>query len=110
MLSTIFLSSSSIKESSVFFPSIKLKIEFFSLLLKASYNSLFIFNYFSLSMAVIVSLSLQEIFGIIGVPRYSPIRASTCFLIKGVKCKVVGVLAPYTSSKYLNYSLSLIPL
>jgi len=53
-------------------------------------------------MLLIVSESLQNIFGIIGVPKYSPINASTCFLIKGVKCKLVGVFAPYTSSRYLN--------
>ena len=45
---------------------------------------------------------LQYILGSIGVPKYSPIKASMCFLIRGVKCMVVGVLTPYTSSKYLN--------
>jgi hypothetical protein len=42
----------------------------------------------------IVSLSLQDILGIIGVPKYSPINTSICFLINGVKCKVVGVFFP----------------
>nr|DAR42975.1 MAG TPA: hypothetical protein [Caudoviricetes sp.] len=45
-------------------------------------------------MLDIVLLSLHDIFGIIGVPKYSPIKASICFLINGVKCKVVGVLVP----------------
>jgi hypothetical protein len=61
-------------------------------------------------MLFIVSLSLQNTFGIIGVPKYSPIIASTCFLISGVKVIVVGVLVPNFSSRYLNYSGSLIPL
>ena len=43
---------------------------------------------FSLVIALIVSVSLHEIFGIIGVPRYSPTKASTCFFNKGVNSVV----------------------
>ena len=39
-------------------------------------------------------LDFQKILGIIGVPKYSPIKASICFLINGVKFRVVGVLTP----------------
>ena len=34
------------------------------------------------------------IFGIIGVPRNSPIKASTCFLIRGVNSTEVGLPIP----------------
>nr|DAF44335.1 MAG TPA: hypothetical protein [Podoviridae sp. ct8Lf7] len=69
-----------------------------------------IFNYFSLVIFVIVSESLQDILGSIGVPRYSPTRASTCFFNSGVNSTDVGEPIPKFSSKYLNYSGSLFPL
>jgi hypothetical protein len=54
--------------------------------------------------------SLQVIFGNIGVPKYSPIKASTCFFNKGVNSTEVGLPIPKFSSKYLNYSESRFPL
>jgi hypothetical protein len=61
-------------------------------------------------MLEIVFLSLQVTLGNIGTPKYSPIKASTCFLINGVNSTEVGLPIPKFSSKYLNYSASLIPL
>jgi len=100
--STILLSYYSTKPSFILFPSIKLRIEFLRCFYRYPCSLEAIFNCFSLFILLIVSLSLQITLGIIGVPKYSPIKASICFLINGVKCKVVGVLAPYTSSRYLN--------
>ena len=68
-----------------------------------------IYKDFSLVIALMVSLSLQLTFGKIGVPRYSPIKASMCFLTIGVILTEVGLPIPKFSSRYLNYSSSLIP-
>jgi hypothetical protein len=54
--------------------------------------------------------SLQETLGIIGVPRYSPIKASICFLIRGINSTDVGCPIPKFSSKDLCYSASRFPL
>nr|DAG30395.1 MAG TPA: hypothetical protein [Bacteriophage sp.]DAV59988.1 MAG TPA: hypothetical protein [Caudoviricetes sp.]DAX00488.1 MAG TPA: hypothetical protein [Bacteriophage sp.] len=48
---------------------------------------------------LMVSESLQEIFGRIGVPRYSPTRASTCFFSNGVNSTEVGLPIPKFSSR-----------
>jgi hypothetical protein len=69
-----------------------------------------IFNCLSLVILEIVSVSLQEILGRIGVPKYSPTKASTCFFSKGVNSTDVGLPKPKFSSKYLNYSESRFPL
>jgi hypothetical protein len=53
-----------------------------------------IFNYFSLNILLIVLVSLQETLGSIGTSRYSPIKASTCFLIKGTNSTEVGCPIP----------------
>nr|DAH58412.1 MAG TPA: hypothetical protein [Bacteriophage sp.] len=106
----ILFNCCSIRVSVIFFPSIKLKIEFFRCAVKYLCISEIIFNCFSLSILFRVSVSLQYTLGIIGVPRYSPIRASICFLIRGVNSKDVGFPMPKFSSKYLNYSSSRIPL
>ncbi|MGM9532171.1 hypothetical protein [Intestinibacter sp.] len=53
---------------------------------------------------------MHDTFGRIGVPRYSPTKASTCFFNSGVNSTDVGLPIPKFSSKYLNYSASLIPL
>nr|DAE31152.1 MAG TPA: hypothetical protein [virus sp. ctML55]DAW92003.1 MAG TPA: hypothetical protein [Bacteriophage sp.] len=80
-------------------PSINLRIE----LLKWSFKNftipLVISSYFSLVILLIVSESLQEIFGSIGVPKYSPTRASTCFFNKGVNSTEVGLPIPKFSSR-----------
>jgi len=64
------------------------------LFLRLFYNklkhSVAILNCFSLNILFIVSSSLQEIFGRIGTSKYSPTRASICFLIKGVNSTDVG--------------------
>jgi hypothetical protein len=57
-----------------------------------------------------VSESLQEILGSIGVPKYSPTKASTCFFNNGVNSTEVGLPIPKFSSRYLNCSESLFPL
>jgi hypothetical protein len=59
---------------------------------------------------VTVSLSLHVTLGKIGVPKYSPIKASICFLISGINLTDVGFPIPKFSSKYLNYSGSRLPL
>jgi hypothetical protein len=92
--SMILFSYCSTKPSLIFLPFTKLRREFLRCFCKYLLSSEAILSYFSLSILLIVSLSLQDTFGIIGVPRYSPIKASICFLISGVKCKVVGVLVP----------------
>ena len=69
-----------------------------------------IFSCFSLAILEIVSESLHVILGKIGVSRYSPIKASICFLINGVNSIEVGLPIPKFSSKYLNYSASRLPL
>nr|DAK03727.1 MAG TPA: hypothetical protein [Bacteriophage sp.] len=53
---------------------------------------------------------MQDTFGSNGISKYSPIKASTCFLISGVNSIEVGLPIPKFSSKYLNYSASLLPL
>jgi hypothetical protein len=45
-------------------------------------------------MLFIVSVSLQETFGKIGTSKYSPTKASTCFLIKGINSTDVGCPIP----------------
>jgi hypothetical protein len=57
-----------------------------------------------------VSESLQDTLGRIGVPKYSPTKASTCFFSKGVNSTEVGLPMPKFSSRYLNCSGSLFPL
>jgi len=52
------------------------------------------FNYFSLNILFTVSSSLQEILGRIGISKYSPTRASICFLIKGINSTDVGYPIP----------------
>ena len=100
--STILFNCCSISPSLIPFPSKKLKIEFLRCPCKNLYNSDEIFSCFSLSILAIVSLSLQNTLGIIGVPRYSPIRASICFFIRGVNWREVGLPSPKFSSRYLN--------
>jgi hypothetical protein len=43
------------------------------------------------------------------VPKYSPIKASMCFLTIGVNLTDVGLPIPKFSSRYLNYSSSRLP-
>jgi hypothetical protein len=57
-----------------------------------------------------VFVSLHDTLGIIGVPKYSPIKASICFLIKGINSTEVGLPIPKFSSKDLYYSASRLPL
>jgi hypothetical protein len=57
-----------------------------------------------------VSESLQDTLGRIGVPKYSPTKASTCFFSKGVNSTAVGLPRPKFSSRYLNCSGSRLPL
>jgi hypothetical protein len=57
-------------------------------------HSVAIVNYFSLNILFIVSSSLQETLGRIGTSKYSPTRASTCFLIKGINSTDVGCPIP----------------
>jgi hypothetical protein len=61
-------------------------------------------------MLLIVSESLHDTFGRIGVPKYSPTKASTCFFNNGVNSTDVGLPSPKFSSRYLNYSGSRLPL
>jgi hypothetical protein len=63
-------------------------------------------NCLSLNILLIVTVSLQETFGRIGTSKYSPTKASICFLIRGINSTAVGYPIPKFSSKYLNYSLS----
>jgi len=48
-----------------------------------------------------VEESLQDTFGNIGEPKYSPTKASICFLIRGINFTEVGFPIPYCSSIYL---------
>jgi len=80
-------------------PSIKLNIEFYNLLFIKEITSLLILSYFSLSILDIVLESLQDTFGKIGTPRYSPIKASTCFLINGTNSTFVAFPIPQFSSR-----------
>jgi hypothetical protein len=57
-------------------------------------TSSLILSCFSLKILFIVSSSLQDTFGIIGVFKNSPIKASTCFLIKGMNLIEVGYPIP----------------
>jgi hypothetical protein len=68
------------------------------------------YSCFSLSIAPIVLVSLHYTFGMIGVPKYSPTKASICFLINGINMTEVGLPKPKFSSRYLNYSGSYFPL
>jgi len=112
----VFISSislfnySSIAPSVIDFPSIKRNIDFFRSDLRNCCISFSIFNCFSLSILFKVFESLQYTLGIIGVPRYSPIKASICFFISGVNSIEVGLPIPKFSSRYLNYSSSRTPL
>jgi hypothetical protein len=67
---------------------------FKTLLLRFCFKSLedsnAIYNYFSLNILWIVSSSLQETLGRIGKSKYSPTKASMCFLIRGVNSTDVG--------------------
>ena len=67
-------------------------------------------NYLSLLIKEIVSESLHDIFGNVGISRYSPTNASTCFFVSGVNSTDVGFPIPKFSSRYLNYSGSRLPL
>jgi len=67
---------------------------FFKLCCKRFADSEAIFNCFSLNILLIVLVSLQEILGNIGTSKYSPTRASTCFLIKGINSTDVGYPIP----------------
>ena len=71
-------------------PSIKLSIEFFKCFCRRLYTSEEIATSFSRVMALIVAESLQDTLGRIGVPRNSPTKASTCFLIRGMNSTDVG--------------------
>jgi hypothetical protein len=95
--------------SVTFFPSINDSKEFLTLAAKNSCICCVIFICFSLSILVIVDESLQDTFGIIGVPKYSPTSASICFLINGINSTAVGFPIPKLSCKYLNYSGSRLP-
>jgi hypothetical protein len=106
ILSSYYLTSLSVGS----FPSSNCNIE----LLKCSFKNLtipyVICNCFSLVILLIVSESLQDTLGRSGVPKYSPTKASTCFFSKGVNSTTVGLPNPKFSSRYLNYSGSLLPL
>jgi hypothetical protein len=80
--------------SVISFPSANCSKEFLKCLWKKFDISFEISNYFSLKMLFIVPLSLQDTFGIIGVPKYSPNKASTCFLISGINSTEVGLPIP----------------
>jgi hypothetical protein len=56
-------------------------------------------NCLSLAILLIVLVSLHETFGKIGVPKYSPTKASTCFFSKGVNSTDVGLPIPKFSSR-----------
>jgi hypothetical protein len=45
-------------------------------------------------MLLIVLASLQDIFGSIGVSKYSPTKASICFFSNGVNSTDVGLPIP----------------
>jgi len=83
---------------------------FLILYFRVCITSALIFNCLSLNILFIVVESLQDTFGIIGVSKYSPIRASICFLIRGINSTDVGCPIPKFSSRYLNCSLSLLQL
>jgi hypothetical protein len=86
-------------------PSIRKRL-FLRLFCRRLQHSAAIFNCFSLNILLIVLVSLQETFGSIGTSKYSPTKASICFLIKGINSTAVGYPIPKFSSKYLNYSSS----
>jgi hypothetical protein len=94
------MSSINLSNYSFIFKSIisLLPINLNRLFLRLFYNrlkhSVAIFNYFSLNILLIVFSSLQETFGSIGTSKYSPIRASTCFLIRGMNSTDVGYPIP----------------
>jgi hypothetical protein len=67
---------------------------FFRLFYNKLKHSVAIFNCFSLNILFTVSSSLQEILGRIGTSKYSPTRASTCFLIRGINSTPVGYPIP----------------
>nr|DAR76647.1 MAG TPA: hypothetical protein [Caudoviricetes sp.]DAS12186.1 MAG TPA: hypothetical protein [Caudoviricetes sp.] len=65
-----------------------------SLFYKKETTSVTIFIYFSLVILLIVSVSLHVTFGKVGIPKYSPTKASICFLINGVNSTDVGLPIP----------------
>ena len=65
-----------------------------NLFFKKVYTSLVIFNYFSLVIFVTVFESLHDTLGNTGVPKYSPTKASICFLIRGINSTEVGFPIP----------------
>ena len=71
-----------------------LSIVFCNIFLRPETTSEWIFNCFSLCIFDRVSLSLQEILGSNGTPKYSPIRTSTCFLTNGTNSTDVAVPIP----------------
>jgi hypothetical protein len=67
---------------------------FFRLFYNKLKHSVAIFNYFSLNILLIVFSSLQDTFGRIGTSKYSPTKASICFLINGTNSTAVGCPIP----------------
>ena len=59
---------------------------------------------------VTVFESLHDTLGNTGVPKYSPTKASICFLIRGINSTEVGFPIPQFSSKERYYSASSLPL
>jgi hypothetical protein len=111
-----FISSTNLSNYSFIFrsiisllPNIRKRL-FLRLFCRRFAHSVAILICFSLNILLIVLSSLQETFGSIGTFKYSPTNASICFLIKGINSTAVGYPIPKFSSKYLNYSLSLLQL
>jgi len=94
-ISSINLSNCSLifKSCKSFYPSILNKL-FLRLFYNKVAHSEATLICFSLNILLIVSLSLQETLGRIGMFRYSPTKASTCFLIKGINSTDVGCPIP----------------
>ena len=107
LISSITLSNYSFifKSTKSLLPMIRKRL-FLRLFCRSFAHSAAIDSCFSLNILLIVLVSLQETFGKIGTSIYSPTKASTCFLIKGINSTAVGYPIPKFSSKYLNYSLS----
>jgi hypothetical protein len=61
---------------------------------KKSKTSFVILISFSRVILLNVAESLQDTFGNIGVPKYSPTKASMCFLINGINSTDVGFPIP----------------
>ena len=62
--------------------------------LTTSHIDLEIASYLSLKILLIVFLSLQDTFGLIGIVKNSPTRTSICFLVRGVNVMEVGLPNP----------------